>query len=231
MPSPIETPATQPPAQSHTVSNPSRLVYQPVIGFIEQIAAKSAAPGGGSAAALSGSIGAGLLTMVINFTIDKSEYASVASSLRGIRESLEVCRRDLTAAIDEDTDAFNALRVASKLPVIDDLDRARKARELRVATERTIAVPRQTIILCLTALEFAPTIARDGNVNTVSDAGTGAEMLLAGVEGAAYNVLINLPGIDESERLDFRRLVADARLRARDILEVTRKIVSEKIAG
>ncbi len=231
MPSTVNPLAASPEAPAKHVANASRLVYQPVIGFVEQIAAKSAAPGGGSAAALSGAIGAGLLTMVIRFTIEKPEYAAVASRLTAILQDMESCRATLTSKIDEDTEAFNRFRLANKLPARDELETARKSRELKPATAETINVPLSTMETCVRALQLAPEIARDGNINTVSDAATGTELLAAGVEGAAYNVMINLPGIDESERAQFRKLVGAARTKSRDIVAQVREIVSAKLGG
>ena len=214
-----------------TFDSPSKLVYQPVLGFLEQVAAKSAAPGGGSAAALSGALGSALLTMVINFTIDKKGYASVAQQFTELRTKTEDWRAHLTGNIDADTDAFNRFRLAHKLPERDEDERAKKTKEMAEATHETIRIPDSTMNLCLMALEIAPEVARHGNVNTVSDAGTGAEMLLAGLEGAALNVLINLPGLAEKERDVWRRKVDEARRSGRARLNQVRDILREKLNG
>jgi len=214
-----------------TSDSPAKLVYQPVLGFLEQIAAKSPAPGGGSAAALSGALGSALLSMVINFTIDKKDYASVAPRFAELRAQTEDIRSRLTANIDEDTDAFNRFRLANKLPERDETERAHKAKKLAQATQDTIRVPHSTMTLCLAGLEIAPEVARSGNVNTVSDAGTGAELLLAGLESAALNVLINLPGLAEPEKLEWRRQVEAARTQGRARLNEVRTILIEKLHG
>jgi formiminotetrahydrofolate cyclodeaminase len=210
---------------------PAKLVYQPVLGFLEQIASKSPAPGGGSAAALSGALGAGLLNMVVNLTIGKKNYVAVTERFTVLRGQLEELRAKLTDCIDDDTAAFNRMRAAGKLPERDDVERDVKAKEAAAATLEGVHVPESTMLLCLKALEMAPEVARDGNVNTVSDAGTGAEMLLAGLEGAAANVLINLPGLTEAERPAFRAKVDDARRHGREILENVRRIVGDKLRG
>lgn len=216
---------------STSSESPAKLVYQPVIGFIEQIAAKSAAPGGGSAAALSGAVGSALLTMVINFTIDKKDYAAFAARFAELRTQTESLRTQMTGNIDADTDAFNRFCLANKLPERDEAERAHKAAELAAATAGTINVPHSTMALCLTGLEIAPEVAKHGNVNTVSDAGTGAELLLAGLEGAALNVLINLAGMPEEQSGEWRRKVADARSKGRKLLEDTRAVLREKLNG
>jgi formiminotetrahydrofolate cyclodeaminase len=210
---------------------PARLIYQPVIGFAEQLASKSPAPGGGSAAALSGTMGSALLIMVTNLTIGKKAYMDVSLRMTELREKLEALRAQLTESIDDDTAAFNRYRAANKLPERDEAERAAKETELRAATLEAVHVPECTMRLCLEALQMAPEIAEKGNVNTVSDAGTGAEMLLAGLEGAAANVLINLPGLPPEEGPIYRRKVSDVRLRGRAVLEQVRSIVGVKIGG
>ncbi len=214
---------------STSPDSPAKLIYQPVLGFIEQVAAKSPAPGGGSAAALSGAIGSALLTMVINFTVDKKDYVAVAARFAELRTRSEEIRSRLTRNIDEDTEAFNRYRVANKLPERDEAERAHKAAELNRATQDTIDVPHSTMTLCLAGLELAPEIAKNGNVNTVSDAGTGAELLLAGLEGAALNVLINLPGLVETQRSEWRAKVELARTEGRRLLDETRAVLSGKL--
>jgi formiminotetrahydrofolate cyclodeaminase len=210
---------------------PARLVYQPVLGFIELVASKAPAPGGGSAAALAGSLGCALLVMVTNLTIGKKNYASVNARFTELRDTLEGLRARLTACVDEDTNAFNRLRVAGKLPERNDDEKALKQREMRAASEAAANVPETTMNLCLAALEHASGIAKEGNVNCVSDAGTGSEMLLAGLEGAAANVLINLPGLPEEMAQRLRREVETARRRGRTLLEETRRIVGAKLGG
>jgi methenyltetrahydrofolate cyclohydrolase len=210
---------------------PARLVYQPVLGFVELVASKAPAPGGGSVAALAGSLGAALLVMVINLTVGKKDYAAVSARFTELRDSLENVRARLTSCIDDDTNAFNRLRAASKLPERDEIEKAAKEKEQAAASEEAVRVPESTMNFCLSALEHAPEIAAKGNKNCVSDVGTGAEMLLAGLEGAAANVLINLPGMPSQAAVTFRKEVESARSRGRTLLAETRDIVGAKLGG
>lgn len=216
---------------SYTPEMPSKLVYQPVAGFVEQIAAKSPAPGGGSAAALSGSVGAALLVMVCEFTIGKKGYEAVSTELAAVRDKLEELRLKLLKQIDEDTWAFSRFRVAVKLPESTSEEKSRKEKEVAEATTDTIEVPRQTMHQCRAALEFALTIVSKGNPNTVSDAATGAEMLLAGLEGAANNVLINLLGRSDDKSNLLRTEVERTRTEARRELAEVRSHVEMKLRG
>lgn len=216
---------------STTKDFPARLIYQPVLGFIEQVASKAPAPGGGSVAALSGSLGAALLVMVTNLTIGKKNYIAVTERFSEMRGTLENLRAELTARIDDDTNAFNRLRAAGKLPERDEFEKTLKEKEMAAASDEAVRVPESTMKLCLAALENAPEIAEKGNVNCVSDVGTGAEMLLAGLEGAAANVLINLPGLPPDAADTFRKEVDAARSRGRTLLENTRAVVGAKLRG
>ncbi|MDD5087522.1 MAG: cyclodeaminase/cyclohydrolase family protein [bacterium] len=210
---------------------PARLIYQPVAGFVEQVASKAPAPGGGSVAALAGSLGAALLTMVANLTVGKKNYASVADRFIELRAHIETLRAQLTERIDDDTAAFNRMRAAGKLPERDDAEKRAKETEMAAATKQAVEVPESTMSLCLQALDLAPEVAENGNVNTVSDAGTAAEMLLAGLEGAAANVLINLPGLPADQAPAYRKKVEDARRRGRSLLDDVRRVVGKKLVA
>ena len=142
---------------------PAKLVYQPVLGFVEQVASKAPAPGGGSVAALSGTLGAALLTMVINLTVGKKNYAEVSEHFTELRTKTEELRSKLTQRIDDDTAAFNRFRAANKLPERDDAERAAKQTELAAATEGAVKVPESTMLLCLEAIAIAPEVAAKGS--------------------------------------------------------------------
>lgn len=210
---------------------PAKLVYQPVAGFVEQLAAKSPAPGGGSAAALSGATGAALLVMVCEFTIGKKGYEAVSGELLSVKNLLDDLRHKLLTQIDEDTWAFSRFRVASKLPESTPDEKTRKTKELAESSAQTIEVPRQTMLQCADALSKAHIVVAKGNPNTVSDAATGAEMLLAGLEGAANNVLINLLGRADEEATNLRAEVAHIRLESRGALSSIRESVDQKLRG
>ncbi len=210
---------------------PAKLVYQPVVGFVEQLAAKSPAPGGGSAAALSGAIGAALLIMVCEFTIGKKGFEAVNNELTTVKSNLDPLRHQLLAQVDEDTWAFLRFRVANKLPETTPQEKASKEKEVAESSAQTINVPRATMLQCAQALAFADIIVSKGNPNTLSDAATGAEMLLAGVEGAASNVLINLLGRADEQAETLRQEVARARKECREQLSSLREVVEQKLRG
>jgi formiminotetrahydrofolate cyclodeaminase len=215
-----------------SVDFPAKLIYQPTQNFIEQVASNAPAPGGGSAAALSGAVGAALLSMVCSLTIGKKGYAEVEQELQQVRARTEIARAKLTRLIDDDTGAFNRFRVARKLPARDDAEKKVKDAEIAAASQETIEVPLMTMQTCLEGLREAPIVAEKGNSNCVSDAGTGACQLFTGLEGGAYNVLINLIGAVENEKTkELREKVRVARQEGRMLLERTVAVVNEKLYG
>jgi formiminotetrahydrofolate cyclodeaminase len=215
-----------------TVNFPAKLIYQPTQNFIEQVASSAPAPGGGSAAALSGAVGAALLSMVCALTIGKKGYTEVEQELQEIRARTEAARAKLTRLVDDDTAAFNRFRVARKLPSRDEAEKKAKEVELAAASQATIDVPMMTMQTCLEGLREASIVAEKGNVNCVSDAGAGACQLYAGLEGGAYNVLINLVGADENPKTrELREKVRAARPEGRTLFERAIAIVIEKLDG
>lgn len=210
---------------------PAKLIYAPVVGFIQRIASKAPAPGGGSAAALSGAVGVSLLAMVIKLTVGKKGYEGVTEEFNNLSSKADDLRAGLTDAIDADTLAFERLVMAGKVPAATDEARKKKEAELAEANRNAIRVPQSTMHMCLEGLGLAPAIAERGNINTVSDAAAGAEMLLAGLEGAAGNVLINLPGVTSAEAEEFRKDVQTTREKGRSLLDQVRKIVDAKLSG
>ncbi len=214
------------------VDFPAKLIYQPTQNFIEQVASKAPAPGGGSAAALSGAIGSALLSMVCTLTIGKKAYADVEQELLEVRTRTEAARARLTSLVDEDTAAFNRFRVANKLPARDDAEAKAKETEIAAATQETIDVPMTTMQTCLEALRDAPLVAEKGNVNCVSDAGVGSAELYTGLVGGGWNVLINLSGLEDARKAKaLRNKVQEAWQEGGELIKSAFRIVQEKLDG
>jgi glutamate formiminotransferase/formiminotetrahydrofolate cyclodeaminase len=191
------------------------LVSMAVDRFVDEVSSDSPAPGGGSVAALAGSLGAALSAMVANLTVGKKQYASVWNELSALAERAQEVKTALVRAVDEDTDAFNSVIAAMRLPKGSAGEQAARDKAMDEGYQQAARVPLNTARLCLQAIELAGDMARKGNVNSASDAGVAALMGRAGVEGAALNVLINLGSVkDETFKRDCReaveRLVRDA---------------------
>jgi len=199
------------------------LIDKKVKDFCDMLASKEPAPGGGSAAALSGVLGASLTMMVGNLTFGKKAYDSLEPEIREQFErdhgTIETVRMELMKLIDEDTQAFNLYMEAVRMPKDTRAEKEAREKAMERASLHTLEVPMKVAQNCLMILKHQLIFVLYGNKNAVSDIGVGALLAFAGVEGAALNVKINLPGIgDETVKNDVREKIEDCLNEAR-ILE------------
>jgi methenyltetrahydrofolate cyclohydrolase len=206
------------------------LTKKSVEEFLNELASNSPAPGGGSVAALAGALGSALTAMVCNLTIGKKKYASVEDEIKKVLEQIEPLRKKFILLIDKDTDTFNKVMEAYGLPKDSDEQKALRSAAIQSATKEATLVPLEVMKHCVDALALAKTIAEKGNANSITDAGVGALMLHAAVEGAALNVKINLTGIMDAEFVGWKREEVDSVLRTvRKTTDEILKSVNEKI--
>lgn len=173
------------------------LIEKKINDFLAETASKSPAPGGGSAAALAGALGVALSEMVINLTVGKKKYLEVSEELATLLPKLRDVRTELQTAIDEDTAAFNEVMAAFGMPKETDDEKAVRRKAIQDATLKATEVPLSVMEKALRGLEMTLTIALKGNKNSASDAGVAGLLLCSAIDGAAYNVKINLPGLPE----------------------------------
>ncbi|MFC1746262.1 glutamate formimidoyltransferase [Candidatus Riflebacteria bacterium] len=176
-----------------------RLVDQTVENFIDILASNAPAPGGGSIAALCGSIAAGLAAMVSNLTHGKKEYKEHWEKMEKVGVTGQRLKEWFLDAIDRDTDSFNLVMDAMRLP--KKTKEQKKVRNLAIleANKQATLVPLGVLKKTLEVVPLLTEVARNGNPNSASDAGVGSHCLLTCAEGAALNVRINLAGIDDEE--------------------------------
>jgi glutamate formiminotransferase/formiminotetrahydrofolate cyclodeaminase len=159
--------------------------------FIEALADGEPTPGGGSAAAYAGAMGAALVAMVARLTLGKKKYAEVNDQMLAILDEAEVLRKKLTAAVEEDAAAFERVMSAFRLPKGSEEEEGNRAVAIQKATLHAAEVPLETARRALRVMELAHQAARLGNTNAITDAGTGAALANAALTGASYNVRIN----------------------------------------
>jgi glutamate formiminotransferase/formiminotetrahydrofolate cyclodeaminase len=176
---------------------PSPLMSMTVTRFADEVSTESPAPGGGSVAALMGSLGAALATMVANLTVGKAGYEGAWQELAAMAERGQELKDRLARAVDEDTEAFSRVMEAMRLPKATPDQAAERQRAVEAANKAATDVPLQTARHCLAAIELAALAAEKGNRNSASDAGVAALAARAGVEGAVLNVLTNVGGIKD----------------------------------
>jgi formiminotetrahydrofolate cyclodeaminase len=179
--------------------------------FLTDLASRAATPGGGSAAAVMGAMGAALAAMVCHLTIGKKKYVAVEGELRTVLERADTLRARLVYAIEEDVAAFNAVMAAYGLPKEtpeqqqDRLAAVQSA--LREATDAPLACAR----LCHEVIDLVAIVSEKGNVAVISDGGVAALAAHAALRSAALNVYVNAKAIED-------RAFAEDRLRQLDAM-------------
>jgi len=167
----------------------------------ERLASRAPVPGGGSASALAGALGAALVEMVCELTVGKPEYEEVDPVARQIGAAAGELRGSLLAAAEEDATAYLAVVAARRLPRDGDEQRAARKAAIGEASVAATEVPLRVARLAAKVLDLAASIASIGNRNAVSDAGAAALLAAAAARGAALNVRINLPSLPNAHPL------------------------------
>jgi glutamate formiminotransferase/formiminotetrahydrofolate cyclodeaminase len=166
--------------------------------FLEQVAGPTPTPGGGTVAAVVGSLGAALASMVANLTIGRKKYAGAEEEMRAIKREAAECQSALLGLARRDSDAFEAVLEARRLPQSTESEQAERARALAAAELEAARVPLETAERCARVVALAERAARQGNPNAASDAGVAGLLAAAAAEGALLNVEINLKSIPAS---------------------------------
>lgn len=166
-------------------------------GFLDGLASSAPTPGGGGAAAISGAMGAALLSMVCNLTIGKKKYVEVEGELKEILGKSEALRTELTGMIADDVEAFDAVMGAYGLPKGTDEEKAARAARIQEALKVATDVPLACCRACRQVIDLAEAVADKGNLNVISDAGVAVLSAHAGLRSAALNVYVNAKGLDD----------------------------------
>ncbi|MCC0805305.1 cyclodeaminase/cyclohydrolase family protein [Methylobacterium sp. W2] len=166
-------------------------------GFLDGLASSAPTPGGGGAAAISGAMGAALLSMVCNLTIGKKKYVEVEGELKEILGKSEALRAELTGMIADDVEAFDAVMGAYGLPKGTDEEKAARAARIQEALKVATDVPLACCRACREVIDLAEAVADKGNLNVISDAGVAVLSAHAGLRSAALNVYVNAKGLDD----------------------------------
>lgn len=168
-------------------------------GFAEETASESMAPGGGSISAYVGSLGAALSTMVANLSAHKRGWDERWEEFSAHAVKGQSIKNRLLDLVDEDTQAFNKIIEAVRMPKGSDAEKAERKKAMHEATKYAIEVPFSVMEASFEVFELAKTMAEVGNPNSVSDAGVGALCARAAVRGAHLNVLINMSGFEDKD--------------------------------
>ena len=186
-----------------------------VNGFVEELASDSPAPGGGSAAALEGALGAALTAMVCTLTTvgkSKETYADYQEFVIETRAKASDLQARFVDVMDRDTEAFNVVSAAFGMPKATDEEKAARSAAIQKGLEGCTATPFEMMELCCKALEMTHELLGKTNDSAASDLGVAALSLRAGIQGAWLNVLINIGSLKNKE------LAADYRAKGEAML-------------
>jgi formiminotetrahydrofolate cyclodeaminase len=186
--------------------------------FIEELASKSSTPGGGSVAGLCGALSASLSSMVIKLTkeAELDEYLADLEELQ--MEALEL--------IDEDSESFDQVMLAFKLPKETEEEKEERQIQIQKALKGASLVPLRTMRLGLKLLKITKEVAKEGNPNAASDAGVAGLTALSAIKGGNYNVLINVGSLKNEKFAkelndEASEIIAEAEELAQEIERIT----------
>ena len=201
-----------------------RLVRMSCKAFAEETSSESPAPGGGSISAYMGALGAALACMVANLSAGKRGWESRWKEFSDWAEEAQQLMKELLALVDEDTDAFNRLMGAMRMPKSSPEQIEERDAAMEAATLYAGEVPLRTMKTAVKAFPLLRRMAEEGNPNSVSDAGVGALAARSAVLGAQLNVKINASGLQNRD--DASRLLAEAEAVAADAIKAEEDILN-----
>lgn len=212
--------------------NKKRLIDFTCKGFAEETASESPAPGGGSISAYMGSLGAALGTMVANLSSHKPGWDDRWEFFSQWAEKGQALMKELLFLVDEDTNAFNKIMDAFGLPKSTDEEKAARTAAIQAATLYATQVPFNTMKAAYQVYDIVEAMAKEGNPNSVSDAGVGALSVRAAVQGAFLNVKINAAGLKDREVAEqiineAAALAAESDRREKEIIAIVNEVIAK----
>lgn len=165
--------------------------------FLEELASKSPTPGGGSAAAIMGGLGAALVAMVCNLTVGKKNYESVSNEMTRLLGEAQALRTRLLNMVSDDVEAFEQVMAAYGLPRNTEREKQARSATLQTALKAATDVPLECVRACSEIIRLCGAVAEYGNKNVLSDAGVAVVAAHAALRSAALNVYVNANAIED----------------------------------
>lgn len=175
------------------------LVQKTLIDFADTTASESPAPGGGSVSAYVGALGVALGTMVANLSAGKKGWEKQTAYFSDWADKGQAIKDKLIYLVDEDTNAFNAIITAVRMPKATDEEKEQRKIAMREATRYAIQIPLEVMKTAFESFDLVEAMVEKGNVNSISDAGVGGLCLKTAIYGAYLNVKINCAGFDDED--------------------------------
>ena len=180
--------------------------------FVDLLASDAPAPGGGSAAALEGALGAALTAMVCGLTVGKKKYADYQELAAATQKKAEELKARFVDVMDRDTEAFNVVSAAFGMPKATDEEKAARSAAIQKGLEGCTATPFEMMQLATETLELTAELLGKTNDSAASDLGVSALSLRAAIQGAWLNVLINIGSLKNKELAEDYRKKGEAML-------------------
>jgi formiminotetrahydrofolate cyclodeaminase len=209
-----------------------KLVDLSVHDFVRELASEQPAPGGGSVAALSGALAAALCAMVGRLTVGRKQQEEAWPAMAAVRDEAEALKGELLQLVDEDTEAYNRVTAAYRMPKADEAQKTQRQAAIQAALRGAAQVPLKTLRLLSRMPELAGKAVEIGNPNCLTDAGVAVQLTRAAAFGAAYNVRINAVAL--KDRREAESLLAETEITLQEIrLEAERLegVVGERLAN
>jgi len=193
--------------------------------YLDKAAAGTAVPGGGSVAALNAALAAGLTEMVANLTVGKKGYEAVEEEMKALAGKASQLRNKLTAAIDQDANAYTEVMAAYKLPKTTDAETTVRKQKIQDATKHAALVPLEVARNALAVIDLAGQAIQKGNKNASSDGAVAAMNARTAALSAIYNVKINLGSIKDASFVE--KLTQEVEELQNQIIEKENKALSQ----
>ncbi len=201
------------------------------LALLQELAAATPTPGGGSAAAYACAMGASLAAMVARLTLGKKKYQAVETEMGEILERALALQGELAAAVQQDAQAFEAVLQAFRMPKDTEAEKAARALAIQNATLQAARVPLEVARKGLQVMELAARALNSGNRNAASDAYSGLQLANAGVAAALANVRINASALeDHAARQELEREAGQIQEQARKLLQGAEETFSQRTA-
>ncbi|MEW6172135.1 MAG: cyclodeaminase/cyclohydrolase family protein [Bacillota bacterium] len=200
--------------------------------FLKEAASSAPTPGGGSIAALCGSLAASMASMVASLTVGKDKYRDVESEMKAMLEKTTALMNRFEELVAADIAAFGGFMAVFKLPRDTEEQKAERARRMQEALKNATDTPLAIARACFEVLELAENAALKGNKGAVSDAGVAAFLAEAALNAALLNVDINVPSIKDAGYVE--KALAERRdlsAKAATIKARTAAVVSDRLSG
>lgn len=206
------------------------LINMALDDYINETASGSPAPGGGSVSSLTAALGSALASMVGEITVKKDIDDQKKAKMQGMIKICHDLIKDFKEGVDADTEVFNKVMAAYKLPKITDDEKKSRSAAIQAALKDATELPYNTAVLCIDLMNMAVDMLREGNVNAASDASVAGFLGYAALNGALFNVRININSIKDKEFVEeMRGRIESLSLESEKLLEKIKSMSAEII--